>query len=218
MWLTLDKSCEHAASTDAELQRRLAEVKALADPIQGWVDDVSGSLLYRLARFYSPLPSTVELGSWKGRSTIWLASALRDRGAGKLYAIDTWMGSPGQAAYGELLQGYGEGHLFFEFQANISRAGLSDVVVPMRSTTIDAAYSEDVPREIGLLFIDADHEYEAVLRDFEAWSPKVVHGGLIVFDDVPSWPGPTRLIPQLPGWYEQVGDTWNQCVLRKATR
>ena len=56
-------------------------------------------------------------------------------------------------------------------------------------------------RQIGVLFIDADHNYEAVRRDFEFWSPFVAPGGYIVFDDVPNWHGPTRLITELPKWY-----------------
>jgi cephalosporin hydroxylase len=59
-------------------------------------------------------------------------------------------------------------------------------------------------RPVDFLFIDGDHEYEGVRRDFELWSPLVAAGGLIAFHDVNEshWPGVVRLWNELKGNHE----------------
>ena len=54
-----------------------------------------GLLLYALALNFAPGNFIVELGSWKGLSTVWLANAIKDKNDGKslVYAVDTWEGS-----------------------------------------------------------------------------------------------------------------------------
>jgi cephalosporin hydroxylase len=79
-------------------------------------------------------------------------------------------------------------------------------------TTLQAARRWDRGTSIGLLHVDADHSYEGVRADFEHWAPHVVRGGLVVFDDVPSWPGPTRLVTELPRWFRFYAATANQSV------
>jgi hypothetical protein len=68
----------------------------------------------------------------------------------------------------------------------------------------DAARDWPTQVEIGLLFIDASHDYVSVGRDYEFWSPFVAVNGFVTFDDVPGWPGPTRLVGELPGWHRMV--------------
>jgi predicted O-methyltransferase YrrM len=190
---------------DEALEARLKELAASIEPIQGWLDPEAGKALYRLARFHVPTPTIVELGSWKGRSTAWLAHGLRDRGEGRVYAVDTWRGTRNEEAHEQLLAGYAEGQLFREFRGNLESRGLLQFVEPIRADTMTAVRSWDPDRKIGLLFIDADHSYEAVRKDFEYWSPHVEAGGYIVFDDVMVWWGPSRLITELPKWYSPVG-------------
>jgi len=94
------------ASRVTELDRnvlleRLRDLGPLIDPIQGWLDPNAGGVLYQLARLRAPVPTVVELGSWKGRSTAWLGMGLLDRGEGRVVAVDTWAGTsnePGHAA------------------------------------------------------------------------------------------------------------------------
>jgi predicted O-methyltransferase YrrM len=195
---------------------RIHEIRQLTAAVQGWVSDESGLLLYFLVRERVPIPTVVELGSWKGRSTIWLASALRDRGEGKVFAVDTWRGTQNEWEHRQLLGGYAEHQLFEEFAQSLRRAGLEQWVEPIQSTSADATRSWPPDRRIGLLFVDADHGYEAVSEDFRCWSPFVVCGGYIVLDDVPGWPGPTRLALELPRTFRLVGASSNQIILRKS--
>jgi hypothetical protein len=46
-------------------------------------------------------------------------------------------------------------------------------------------------------------------------APFVAPKGLIVFDDAPNWPGPTRLVSELPRWYVQVAISPNQWIVQK---
>jgi predicted O-methyltransferase YrrM len=197
------------------VKARLAEIGPAINAIDGWLEPNDGGVLYQLARFIAPQASVVELGSWKGRSTAWLAHGLRDRGAGRVVAVDTWAGTSNEPEHAKLLAGYGPDQLFEEFRANLRGLGLEAQVEPWRMTTLEAARRWDRGTSIGLLHIDADHAYEGVRADFEHWAPHVVRGGLVVFDDVPTWPGPTRLVTELPRWFRFYAATANQSVFIK---
>lgn len=197
------------------VRARLAEIGPGIEAIDGWLDPNAGGVLYQLARFIAPQPTVVELGSWKGRSTAWLAHALRDRGAGRVLAVDTWAGTQNEPDHARRLAGYGPDQLYQEFLGNLRGLGLEAQVEPWRMTTLEAARRWDRGVSIGLLYIDADHSYEGVRADFEHWSPFVVRGGVVVFDDVPSWPGPTRLTTELPRWYRFWASSQNQYVFVK---
>lgn len=201
-----------------ELQLRLLEIQGKTDPIHGWLMPEAGINLYRLARYLIPTGTIVELGSWKGRSTIWLANAVKDRKDGKVYAVDTWEGSGNYGASLQFLENYKENQLFEEFLGNMSKAGVAQHVVPLRGMTNEM--SKKWPRElsIGLLYIDADHVYESVREDFYNWSQYVAEGGYIVFDDVPSWPGPSQVVTELPEGFEYFYMGWNHYIARKTSQ
>lgn len=194
------------------VRARLAEIGPGIEAIDGWLDPNAGGVLYQLARFMAPQPLVVELGSWKGRSTCWLAHGVRDRGTGSVVAVDTWAGTANEPDHASRLAGYGPDQLHGEFLDNLRRQGLESVVEPLRMTTLEAARRWDRGTSIGLLYIDADHAYEAVRSDFEHWSPHVVRGGFVVFDDVPSFFGPTRLTTELPRWFRLYATMRNQYV------
>lgn len=201
--------------TTVNFDQRVEEIKTSVKNIQGWLSEDAGITLYELALKYSPNGVMVELGSWKGLSTVWLANGIKDRGNGKLYSVDTWKGTENEETHAEMLKDYEPDQLYNEFLNNIKTAGVSEYVEPLRMTTLQASRLWPIEKSIGLLMIDADHSYEGVKKDFEFWSPLVADGGLIVFDDVPTWPGPTKLITQLPHWYEQVGVSQGQWIVCK---
>jgi predicted O-methyltransferase YrrM len=194
---------------------RLREIGPRIEPIQGWLDPNAGGVLYQFARHAPPTTHVVELGSWKGRSTAWLAHAVKDRGQGRVVAVDTWAGTATEQLHKDLLKDYQPDQLYEEFLGNMRTLGLADVVEPWRMTTIEAARRWDRGATIGVLHIDASHEYLDVRADFEHWGPHVMPGGYIVFDDVPSWPGPARLVTELPRWYQFVAAAPNQWWVRK---
>lgn len=181
-------------TSSGDLDNRIMEIEKLVSPIDGWLTTKEGSSLYKLARIHAPVPTIVEVGSFKGRSTAWLSFAVKDRGSGTVYAVDHWQ-DWGNISGAELYQ---------TFLRNLRALNLLPFVKPIQSDTIAAAMNWPLHQEIGLLFIDAVHEYEAVRRDFEFWSPRVKAGGYIVFHDVDTWPGPTRLVEELPRWIKKI--------------
>ena len=156
--------------------------------IGGWLTLKEGRLLYDLARRCTGRGVIVEIGSWKGKSTIWLASGSR-RGAGvPVYAIDP------HTAESDNLATQSAVPTFAEFTRNIRQAGVADLVVPLVTTSAEAA--RDFEHPVELIFIDGAHDYASVALDFELWFPRVVDGGTIAFHDTVAWEGPRRLVAQ----------------------
>lgn len=108
---------------------------------------------------------------------------------------------------------YAYNELFGEFLANTDRMGLGDRITPIRSDSVAASRQWPLMQEIGLLFIDASHTYQAVRRDFEFGSPLVKEGGLIAFHDVSDWDGPTR--EELPRWVQKIDQVQSLWVGQK---
>ncbi len=129
-------------------------------------------LLYQAARNCSN-GRVAEIGTHKGRSTIALALGIEARGDGSVVAIDPFDATiEGETGDGRLQQ----------FRENLTRAGVSHRVVLKRGFSHDVA--ETVPlSSLDVLFIDGSHEYEDVLQDIDDWTPKMVDGGLILFND-----------------------------------
>jgi len=93
-----------------------------------------------------------------------------------------------------------------EFTENLVRTG-STAVVPVRSTSLEAARSYNGP-PVQLLFIDGWHSTGAVIADYTNWRPHCVHEPIIVFDDM--WhpdvaQGIDALVDQMPGHIGTVG-------------
>ncbi|MGN2275083.1 class I SAM-dependent methyltransferase [Priestia megaterium] len=190
---------------------RINEIKQLIKPVEGWLRDQGVENLYRYA-LKAPVSNIVELGSWKGRSTSCLAYAIKDRNEGHVYAVDTWKGS---SEHKKILQGYVEDQLYNEFIENMTKLNLLDYIKPIKMDSVEASRKWPLSLQIGLLYIDASHDYLSVKRDFEFWSPFVTTGGYIIFDDVPSWPGPTKLVNELSKWYKRIDIKGNHAIFKK---
>jgi MMP 1-O-methyltransferase len=152
-----------------------ARVKPLIADIPGWLTDEEGEALYELARRCRGDGVIVEIGSWKGKSTVCLGLGSRAGESVPVYAIDP------HADY-----------RFGDFTTNVERAGISELVRPIASLSQAAADGFDEPIE--LLFVDGSHEYDLVLEDFEKWVPKVVDGGWVAFHDTTWTEGPRKVV------------------------
>jgi len=157
------------------------EIRKLTKNVEGWLSEQEGEFLYKLAKNCAGKGVIVEIGSWKGKSTIWLATGSKAGKAIKVYAIDPHTGSLKHKAM------YGKVWTFPEFKKNIKIAKVNDIVVPIVKTSEEAAKNFNKPVEF--IFIDGAHEYEFVKKDAELWIPKVVERGFVAFHDVTDWPG-----------------------------
>jgi predicted O-methyltransferase YrrM len=141
----------------------------------------------------------VEVGSWVGVGTCYLAAGLRAGGGGRVYAVDTFRGSTldarSQPAWAASVAKMG-GSTLPLLRAHVRRFGLEALVTPIEADSAAAAAGYDGP-PIDLLFIDGDHVYEAVRADFEAWWPRVRPGGLVMFHDYDErHPGVRRFVDE----------------------
>lgn len=120
----------------------------------------------------------VEIGSFKGQSTAWLAYALKLHGQdSKVVAIDPHENTEDI----ELVPQYEEKSSYDAFMANMKRLELMSWVEPVKALSVEAAQSWDQP--IKLLFVDGSHRYEDVLQDLHLWAPWVSIGGIIILHD-----------------------------------
>ncbi|GIV15309.1 MAG: hypothetical protein KatS3mg022_0744 [Armatimonadota bacterium] len=161
------------------------ELLALTSSVEGWLTVEEGELLYRLAQACAGKGVIVEIGSFKGKSTIWLAKGSLAGAGAKVVAIDPHTGSV------EHRRGDQPVWTYTEFLANLRRAGVEEVVTPIVATSAEAAERFDQPVE--LLFIDGDHRYEMVRQDFDLWFPKLLEGGYLLMHDTIRWAGPRRV-------------------------
>jgi predicted O-methyltransferase YrrM len=157
----------------------------------------------------------VEIGSWQGKSSVILAKAAGNRRNGIVYCIDPFDAS-GDAlsvpAFQERLKG-ASGDLKGVFLANIARCKVAGRIRVRQGTSSEVAVSWT--EKIDLLFIDGDHSYDGVRRDFLAWTKFLRPGGLLLLHDVcpdhtenPKHPdGPYRIVQEYirddPQWRSQ---------------
>ncbi|OGF77244.1 hypothetical protein A3I27_00115 [Candidatus Giovannonibacteria bacterium RIFCSPLOWO2_02_FULL_43_11b] len=153
--------------------------------VEGWLTEDEGLFLYEITKNVKEENAAVEIGSWKGKSTICIAKGLNDGRKGKVYAIDPHTGSP------EHRNIFGKVDTFKEFEENISNKEVNSFVMAIRDTSENASKKFELPVEF--IFIDGDHDLRAVAKDFESWFPKVIDGGTIAFHDSWNFIGPNIL-------------------------
>jgi MMP 1-O-methyltransferase len=154
-----------------------APVKALIADVPGWLSDEEGEALYELARECTGRGVIVEIGSWKGKSTICLGLGSRAGKGVRIFAVDP---------HADYRHG--------EFKDNIERAGIADLVTPVKGLSQEVA--DDFHEPIELLFVDGSHEEELVREDFDKWVPKVVDGGIVAFHDTTWHDGPRKVVAE----------------------
>lgn len=140
--------------------------------------------LYQKACSLNSSSTIVEIGSYLGASSCFLAEGAKQTNS-RVYCVDTWQN-----------EGMTEGirDTFGEFMNNVSTL---KNITPLRGTSTTVANGFNGP--IDLLFIDADHSYEAVITDLKCWVPKLKPEGWLLLHD---W-----------GWAEGVQRAVEEIVL-----
>ncbi|MBL0927156.1 MAG: class I SAM-dependent methyltransferase [Phycisphaerales bacterium] len=184
-------------------------------PVQGFLNPLEGFALFLLAAEGDGVGEVVEIGSFMGLSTCWLAAGSRSAGREKITAIDHFKGSPEHQKGGthEIEAIVREGSTYQAFLNNLRGVGVHGWVQPIVAGSERAA--ADWKKPIRLLFIDGDHSYEASKKDFEVWSPHIVPNGLIAFHDVGPWEGVTRFYQELA---QNAGGKWRECLAMQSLR
>ncbi|WP_426573007.1 class I SAM-dependent methyltransferase [Aquihabitans sp. McL0605] len=165
------------------------EVQAVVADVEGWMTPGQARRLWTCARTVRPGRTIVEIGSFRGRSMIVLASAAE---AGvDLVAIDPHAGNDrGPHEFEGFEEQAADDHDVFI--ANLEAAGIRDKVRHVRKFSHDALV--DVEGEIDLLYIDGAHRFTPALDDIRRWSAKVRPGGDLLIHDSFSSVGVTGAI------------------------
>ena len=165
-------------------------LRARAIAARGFMPENEGDALYEAAVLASravPGAPFVEVGSYCGRSTVWLGGAAR-QGNTTLYAVDHHFGSeenqPGWEWHDESLVDERTGRMdtLPFFRSTILDAGLADVVVTMVGDSPVIARHWTTP--LAFLFIDGGHGVEPATLDYTLWTPHVAVGGTLAIHDV----------------------------------
>jgi predicted O-methyltransferase YrrM len=174
------------AATRSKISLKTIENKVAG--VDGWLSRTEGRLLFRLAKRCRARGAIVEIGSWKGKSTIWLGHGTREGRGQKIHAIDPHCGVIYKDETAEAKP------TFADFQRNIAIAGVADMVIPHVDFSESVARTFSEPVEF--IFIDGLHDYQSVKNDFETWFPKVMNGGVMAFHDTTGQPGPFKLVTE----------------------
>lgn len=184
-------------------KRRVTRLDGLAFSargIPGMLSEESGKFLFALCYTQQLEGDVVEIGSWQGYSTSYLARAVAESGRGRMYAIDHFGGNVGKQALYRVKEP-DLSDLERNFRNNMSRLGLDSVVrvLPVSSEEAAAQLRRESVR-IRFLFIDGDHSRQGVQRDVDLFFPLLRTGAIVVFDDCsPSAPGVIDVIDDLLG-------------------
>jgi Methyltransferase domain len=154
---------------------------AAAAGVEGWLTDDQARRLW--ARAAEARGTVVEIGSFRGRSTIVLASA-----ADAVVAIDPHAGGDRgpQEIAADATRGE-EDHA--AFLANVARAGVGEQVRHLRLPSADAHADVDGP--VALLYVDGAHRYRPARADLAGWGGRVAPGGAMLVHDAFSSVGVT---------------------------
>ena len=162
-------------------------LKIEPNSIKGFIEEEEGEALYKYALEYSKKGNCLEIGSYCGKSALYIGSAVKQNSS-LLYSIDHHRGSeeqqPGEENHDhELINESGDGiNTLPFFIETIEKSGLRETVVPIISSSQEAY--EDLEGPFSMIFIDGGHSEEAALTDYKLWSSKLIKDGLLAIHDV----------------------------------
>ncbi|MEV3979763.1 class I SAM-dependent methyltransferase [Nonomuraea sp. NPDC050227] len=163
------------------------ELLQAAEHAKGFMPPKEGLALFEAACRYGGLGPLCEIGTYCGKSAIYLGAAARHTGS-VVVTVDHHRGSeeiqPGWAHHDPALMDprFGRMDSLPFFRAAIAAAGLEEEVIAVVGRSDRVAALWNTP--LGLLFIDGGHSEEPVTRDYEGWAPHVMEGGALVFHDI----------------------------------
>jgi len=164
-----------------------AHLLALARAARGFMPDAEGQALHRLARERLPHGPVLEIGTYCGKSAVYLGTAAREVG-GVVFTVDHHRGSEENQAGWEhhdptlVDPATGRIDTLPFFRRTIEEAGLEDVVVGVVGASATVAAHWRTP--VSLLFIDGGHGNEPAHADYHGWARWVMPDGMLAIHDV----------------------------------
>src|SRR5215469_6912524 len=169
-----------------------AQLMKAAEAATGFMPEAEGLALYETAEAYADTGPVLEIGSYCGKSAIYLAAGVRDaRSRGvrqQVVTIDHHRGSeehqPGWEYHDASLVDPEAGRIdtLPRLRSTLVQNGLDDDVIVIVGRSVDVARMWRTP--LGMLFIDGGHTDAAAQWDYEGWAPWVAVGGVLAIHDV----------------------------------
>jgi len=161
--------------------------------VKGFINPEEGIALAEAAYEACGERPALEIGSYCGKSTLYLAAGCKPRGS-VVFAVDHHRGSeehqPGEEYHDASLYDEKQAAMdtFREFRRNIDQVSVGDCIVPIVAPSEQVARQWQTP--LGLLFIDGGHSETAAQIDYQSWSRHVAPGGILAIHDL--FPDPAK--------------------------
>ena len=157
------------------------------DSIKGFLDPDEGYCLYRTALEASRIAPVMEIGSYCGKSSIYIGEACK-KNKSLLFTVDHHTGSEENQVGWE----YHDKELFDnetgkintlpEFRKNIRDFDLESYIIPIVSDSVLVAKYWSI--NLSMVFIDGGHSEKAAMNDFNCWNDKIMLNGFLAIHDV----------------------------------
>lgn len=164
-----------------------AELRRVAADARGFMPADEGLALHAWAQRAVAVGPVLEIGTYCGKSTVYLAAGAAAAGGPPVVSIDHHRGSaehqPGWPYHEpDLLDEAGTIDTLPHARATLARAGLEGRVVLVVGDSPQVARLWGTP--LGMAFVDGAHTDEAAAADYEGWAPHVACGGVLAVHDV----------------------------------
>jgi len=124
----------------------------------------------------------IEIGSWLGKSTCFMAETIKEQKLNiKFYTVDTFLGEVNAVDQQDIVKKEG-GNIYNRFLNNMKEADVLDYVTPLMITSEEASKLFN-DNNFDFIFIDAEHLYDFVKQDLTNWYPKLKTGGILAGHD-----------------------------------
>lgn len=166
---------------------KLAELPFNIKDLKGFLAEDEGRALYDAAKKASKIGPCLEIGSYCGKSTVYLGVACKEEN-NILYAVDHHSGSeehqPGEEYHDPDLYDERTGLMdsFREFRRVMRLAKLEKNVIPIVSDSSLVASKWTTP--LGMVFIDGGHSLSSAMTDFNSWKNYIAVGGILAIHDI----------------------------------
>ena len=161
------------------------QIEQVASSIDGWMTQLELRWLMSTAASLGEKTIAVEIGAYKGRSSIAIGRSLDTNSI--LYCVDSWLGDPYDTD--DLRD-----DLYWTWLRNLFQHAFACPIVPIRQPSARAVRLFP-PASIDWVFIDGSHLYEHVSQDISLWTSKVRSGGIISGHDyVADCPGVVKAV------------------------
>jgi predicted O-methyltransferase YrrM len=179
----------NSVSIPHDLAEVLDDAWQATKKVPGFLGEDEARFLGMVAACAPSQGSIVEIGSFKGKSTVMLAKVAKHCRLGPVVAIDPHNFNDPEF---EEFRKVPNATTYDDFLGNLEAAGVSDMVDVRRNFSNEVAASWDGP--IRFLWIDGDHTYAGAKADFDGFLPHVSPYGVVAFHDaLHEYPGPIRV-------------------------